>query len=588
MWGSLRIRHFAIILLIVVLGTSLMTGPSFSQLSRSISLSATGTIKANISTIFNSGWENSKGTDITDGGIWDSSSTGLVITSPVYNGNYSAYFATSSGQNIGVGKTLSETYSTLYFRAYLYFPNVITANTWVILMSLYDSNWANGIQVVLQNCFGYSEWQLITPSNTYSSLPAVVSPNTWYCVEVERQIGSGNGTAVLWVDGNMLCNSTSETMTVGTQHVTLGAIGNNFTVVADDVVASSTGPIGPELPIAPLPLPTPVTNFEMRGAAVACDVFAPTARNYNPDAWQLLKEVGINTICVCGSVEGDTLQININDYPNTWAQNLNNFLSEAAQNGIKVYFSDLGDSWGSLFGIISPRVTAGGLPSTPITQAEAMIGELAGNNSLGHDFITDPRIVGWRTSNELDISNETILNWNLQVASYIRSLDGKAWLASPNFSGDTEFSVTLPLLQGNVDYVEIHAYMLSEFYNNSNVMDYNSFFNFYKSYLETAVVQPAQQNGYPLSQVILGEFGLWTGEGSDQGVTANFTDAERAVYYQAVFDAAKADGIQNVLFYTFFSEIEPDGTYIIHNYGVYGNATFYPNLCSIISNAYNP
>lgn len=568
-----------------------MIGPSFSQASCSVSLSCTGKIEANINTIFSSGWENSGGTGIRDGGIWRSGSTGTVVASPVYNGNYSACFATSSNNNVGVGKTLSEAYDTLYFRAYVYFPS-IHEDTYVALMYLYDLNWANSVYVVMQNTAGYSEWQLVTPSNTYSSLPAVISPNTWYCVEVERQTGSGNGTAALWVNGNLLCNSTSETMKTGTQIVSLGIIGNNFTVVADDVVASTTGPIGPELPIAPLPSPTPITNFQMRGADVASDVFVPTASNYNPNAWQLLKEAGINTICVFGDIEGEdgSLQININDYPNTWAQNLNSFLSEAAQNGIEVYFQSLGDSWGNLFGIISPGETAGGLPPTPITQAETMINELAGNNSLGHDFITDPRILGWVTSNEVDISNQTILNWNLQVASYIRSLGGKAWLGSPSVNGDYEFSLTLPLLQGNVDYVDIHAYLLSEFYNNSNVMDYTSFFNFYKSYLETAVVQPALQNGYSLSQVILGEFGLWTGTGSDQGITANFTDAERSVYYQAVFDAAKADGIQNVLFHTFFEEIEPDGAYLEPNYGVVdsNSTTFYPNIYNIINNAYNP
>ncbi len=593
MWKSPKTRNSVIILLIVVLGTTpLMVRPAFSQLSHSVSLSSTGEIETNINAIFSSSWENSGGTDITDGGMWMSGSTGAVVTSPVCSGNYAARFAASSGSYVGVSKTLSYAYGTIYFRAYFYFSNALACGTDVGLMGLYDSNWVNSVQVVLQNCAGYSEWQLIAPSGTFSSLPAVVNASTWYCIEIERQTGNGNGTAALWVNGNMLCNSTSETMTVGTQNIGVGVNdwgSSSFTAVADDVVASATGPIGPESPIVPPSYPAPISNFQMCGAQVCCDVFVPTAHNYNPDAWQLLKEAGVNTICVTGGIEGNTLQININNDPN-WAQNLNNFLSEAAQNGIKVYFFDLGDSWGSLFGILSPGDTLGNLPPTPITEAEAMINELAGNNSLGHDFITDPRILMWVTSNESPINNATILSWNLQLCDYIRSLGGKACIASPYVGdADYDFGVTLPLLQENVDYVDIHAYMVSEFINLG--MNYTSFFNFYKSYLETAVVQPALQNGYSLSQVILGEFGIWIGTGTDLGLTnITFTNTERTVYYQAVFNAALADGIQNVVFHTFFEEIGSDGIYLTPNYGVVdsNSTTFYPNLLGIINNAYNP
>lgn len=360
-------------------------------------------------------------------------------------------------------------------------------------------------------------------------------------------------------------------------------IGPAFSQSSYSVSLSSTGKIEAN-----------INAFQIRGASVTSDVFVPTARNYNPNAWQLLKEAGINTICVCGGIEGNALGLNINNNPNTWAQNLDGFLSNAAAYGIKVYFGDLGDTYGSLFGIINPGNNAV-LPATSISQAKTMINALAGNNSLGHNFITDPRILMWITSNETPIDNPTIfpdgttiLSWNLQLCDYIRSLGGKVTIGSP-YVGDSDYdyTVTLPLIQGHVDYLDIHAYLLSQWYNTCN-KNYTSFLNYYKNYLATAVVQPALQSGYSLSQVILGEFGLWTGTGTDQGITATFTDAERAVYYQAVFDAAKADGIQNVLFFTFFSEIEPGGTYLTPNYGVVANGTFYPNLYDIISNAYNP
>jgi hypothetical protein len=259
-------RKFVIMLLIAVLGaTSLMIMPA-----------CTGTIEANANTIFSSGWENSNGSNVADGGAWSSDSTGAVVTIPVYNGNYAASFSATPSSAIGATKTLNATYGTLYFRAYFYFPSAIPANTWVVLISLSDSDWENGVQVVLQNTAGYSQWQLTTPSNTYSSLPTVISPNKWYCVEVARQITSSNGAAALWVDGNMLCNSTSITMIYGTRNVFLGVSdcgSSNFTAVADDVVASTTGPIGPELPS-----PSPSTTLSPTPSLSPTQTSTPSPR----------------------------------------------------------------------------------------------------------------------------------------------------------------------------------------------------------------------------------------------------------------------------------------------------------------------
>jgi hypothetical protein len=329
-------------------------------------------------------------------------------------------------------------------------------------------------------------------------------------------------------------------------------------------------------------------GFQMRGAFVSSEVFIPGSTNYQPNAWQLLKSVGINTICVDGGTEGDIAHLNINTYPNEWAPNLNNFLSAADQNGIKVYFNNLGKSWGTLFGIISPGDTLGPYPPTPIAQAEAMVDDLAGNNLLGHDFITDTRVVGWRTSNEVNITDPTILNWNLQLADYIRSKGGKAWLSSPYFGGDWtggyNFRLTEPLLQGHVDFLEAHYYLLSEFI--SSGMDYTAYYNFCKSYLQTAMVQ--SRGDYSLSHVILGEFGMWEGSGSDSGINATFTDAERQIYYQAIFDAARDAGIQNIVLFDFFTLKKSDGTCLTPNYGVVDTSgRFYPYLYNVIQNAYS-
>ena len=132
-------------------------------------------------------------------------------------------------------------------------------------------------------------------------------------------------------------------------------------------------------------------------------------------------------------------------------------------------------------------------------------------------------------------------------------------------------------------------YSVATFYNNGNLMSYSTFYNFYKNYLTAVVVQPALNNGIPLSQVILGEFGIWNGIGSDVGLTnVSFTDAQRAIYIQAVYDAARDVGIKNIAIFEYFALKTSDGTYLAPNYGlVDGNGNFYGTLGSIIQNAYS-
>ena len=95
-------------------------------------------------------------------------------------------------------------------------------------------------------------------------------------------------------------------------------------------------------------------GFSLRGAAVSANCLAPSARSYFPNGWQLLKDAGVNWIRVSGGTEGDVNHFNIQNYPNQWAQNLDNFLAQADSYGIKVSFASVGSAYGTLFGIRSP------------------------------------------------------------------------------------------------------------------------------------------------------------------------------------------------------------------------------------------
>ncbi|MFX0140333.1 MAG: hypothetical protein ACFFDN_42225, partial [Candidatus Hodarchaeota archaeon] len=212
-------------------------------------------------------------------------------------------------------------------------------------------------------------------------------------------------------------------------------------------------------------------TFILRGACVAYNIFNPNARNYQPKVWEILEDLGVNYINVWGGIEGDLNHINIKNFPNEWAENLDNFLTEADNHGIKVIFIEMGSRWYSLFGIISPGISPGETsvsdrPYTPIDEAKSLIDKLAGDNYLGHDFITDSRILGWKTSNERDIANEIVYEWNIELCNYIHSKGGKVWMGSPKFGSweHEDFDTIEPLIGENVDYLERHMYEITKFY----------------------------------------------------------------------------------------------------------------------------
>jgi hypothetical protein len=327
--------------------------------------------------------------------------------------------------------------------------------------------------------------------------------------------------------------------------------------------------------------------FQLRGTGVAMNCFSPSARNYQPNAWEILEDLNINVIRVWGGVEGDINHLNMHNYPNEWAQNLDAFLTEADSHGIKVIFHNLGMSWGTLFGIVSPGDTAGPVPATPIDKAKAMIDQLAGDNVLGHNFIIDPRVIGWRTSNEVDISDSEVLRWNLELCDYIRSKGGKAWVASPRsgswFSGE-DFHVTEPILRGHVDYLERHLYEMGELAGK----DYTSFYNYYKNVLQNHMMDG--RGTFPVETLILGEFGIWRGYGSDCGYSGTFSDEDRQTYYRAVLDAARDVGIGNVFFHDLFAlKVGPDWTeYETPMYGIVDvDGSYFPLVADVIKEAYH-
>lgn len=340
-----------------------------------------------------------------------------------------------------------------------------------------------------------------------------------------------------------------------------------------------------------------MVGFKLKGATVPLNAFHPNAVNYQPNAWNILRDLNFNVIRISGGIEGDLHHINISRYPAEWAQNLNAFLSDVPK-GMQVYFHELGRNWGTLLGIISPGDLPGGpYPPTPIDEAKTMIDQLAGNNALNHDFITDPRILGWTVSNENDIGDPTVYDWNIQIADYIRSKGGKAWLAHPrdsrisgSWAEQSDFHVTEPLLRGHVDYLEFHRYMV-EVARRAQEAGTDVYSAVYEATLPELRTRMINGRGtMPIENLILGEFGIWRGYGADVGVTATFSDENRRDYYKATLDAARDVGLPNISFHDCFAQKSVGtGEYLVPMWSVVDvDGTYFPLVADVIKAAYTP
>jgi hypothetical protein len=334
----------------------------------------------------------------------------------------------------------------------------------------------------------------------------------------------------------------------------------------------------------PPPTPSPTfapDTFIMKGTVVESNILHPNARNYQPNGWSILQDLGVNTISVRGGAEGDIWGWNINSKPATWASSLDNFLNLANNHGIKVIFTQIGDEYGTMFGIQCPEPPRG-ITGTPIAQAKSMIDKLAGNNALNRNFLNDNRVSAWSPAGEVDLQNSLTRDWVLQMLDYMRSKGATVYVGSPRntaYSPDWMTSTTLqavmPILEGHVDFVEIHDYRLYEVGNAKNAGQdiYTATYNIFKQDMQTMI---NGRGSLPLNRIILGEFGMWHGydDGSGIAFPITFTEADRGAYYHAVYQVCSDLGIDNIFNYLGFAQKNQDGSYqrryeIVDSGGVY-------------------
>jgi hypothetical protein len=340
---------------------------------------------------------------------------------------------------------------------------------------------------------------------------------------------------------------------------------------------------------------------------------------------ELCRSLGINKFrCDFGSTTA--WNTNIYSYSSTWAQELDDILTLTSAEGFQIWFQCLGNPLGGFFGIddanllyynsrtpalrdangniitdlVSAYEIANGYPAT-----EQYLAKLAGDNSLSKNFFADSRIFAWSIGNECVIANKSggvvtanvVYNWLVFVADYIRAQGGKviadAWLVMP--AGDAFVDVA-PLAQDHADYIEYHHYGLWElrdYYTpnyNPNTVQYHNWdswkTNTIQSYAETQLANALTYGGFTADKVIQGEFGIWRGHYTDQGVEATYSDQDVIDYYSHYFQAMNDAGIKNTSFYFINNAGDPSATYGMITPSGYGTATLRDG-CTEIAAAYS-
>ena len=272
--------------------------------------------------------------------------------------------------------------------------------------------------------------------------------------------------------------------------------------------------------------PEDTDDFTVKATHVNLCNIMPGYPSYIPNWRNLLQGLGVNTLRIEDGGEG-RLGYNINLDPN-WAQNLMKVLDtinpdRTATTGYKIYWQCLGAPWESEFGINdiyrSPNDGAndgsGGVGLMSINKVKSMIDKLAGNNALGHNFITDPRIIAWAVGNECfigtsngygGVNTNIVYSWLIQIQDYIRSKGAQVIADAPYVDNwDMNFALTAPLFYGHVNYMETHEYRVQELASTYNYGNLQFNWEGWKTYLQkvlTAQVNAAKAAGFDAEHIV--------------------------------------------------------------------------------------
>ena len=296
------------------------------------------------------------------------------------------------------------------------------------------------------------------------------------------------------------------------------------------------------------------------------DAPAYRAKTYPDQAWEQAVDLGMNCIQFTGGPEGNFWHVQLNEnhpygrtYNSDWAENLEAFLAKAASYGIKVVMHGMGSYYGTCLGFVPPMYNYN--PNDPdgnplkyisLTEAERLLDKLAGDNSLGHNFLTDPRVAWWSPINEARMNLDYVKDWTVNLLRMIKERGGKTSVCINDGAHpySESFPYIIPIIGNYIDYLQAHCY------NDACIhacTDGGSGVDMYPlAYAEFAhdfEAMMAGRGSFRKDQVMLTEFGCGHGTYSWHGGTDTLTKQQQADYIKAAFDAAKAYGIENVFYH---------------------------------------
>ena len=192
--------------------------------------------------------------------LWNVSIKDVALTqTPVYNGNSWSARASADGNQSWLITRFSQTYKTLYARAYFYYEEYPVYNTnawWDLFIEYYDTGSSTLTFIadfgLAQNASGQYVWDLVYNNNGWgheeqSAQQTNPSLNTWYCLELMVTADSSVGEIRCWVNGSELTDMHLTGLnTTATAINQFALFDTYYTTDASNCVVSTSynGPIG--------------------------------------------------------------------------------------------------------------------------------------------------------------------------------------------------------------------------------------------------------------------------------------------------------------------------------------------------------
>jgi len=346
----------------------------------------------------------------------------------------------------------------------------------------------------------------------------------------------------------------------------------------------------------------PPSGFTLKGTNIPANQLVSVSSTYPKQywafpeedyAWKILQDLGVNAIQVWGGIEGNVLHIQANEnHPwgmnddSDWAENLESFLAKADSYGMKVVFHEMGNQYGTSFGVVPPMHNYRPVsPYSSLDNAIAVIDKLGGNNNLGKNFFEDERVLWWTPINEARLDADEVRNWLIPVLQRIKYYSGKTSVCVNDKTGRSyaeAFPYITPIIGDYIDYLQAHRYQELVIRSITNQGPQADMYQpAYEAFSADFQLMIDGRGEFGIDELALTEFGTGFDEWEYHYGTDITTIEQQADYIRAAFDAAQDKGITKLFWfnpiqihsdYNTFGFIEYDGTIIDETYNAFKSA----------------